>query len=941
MLRHRAGARARCWSVCMSTRLELYGKGSLSPLVHPRSKSLKYAQHKCPWKEVADVFLLGGDTYPQNRYRHGADDAQPFHGVDRSLPHLLLEVQSPAFDGISAVTFFQLVYSKFHAQVRSLEDEAFVPSSQNLPGGTAAASPNSSAPLLQPVRKPMVLVANKTDKETERSVSTAEGFQLAKELGCTYVETSAKDCVNVQKAFYDLVRLLRQQRSRTILPAKLEVPEAPLLSRPTGLTVASQFGRVASFLRLLQGVKINIREEYKHDAAHQAAVNKVLVAAARLNDLTAVKKCLANGAKPNANPGVDGSALHASAALGHAKILKFLLQNGAAPNAEGPRQVTALQVASAEGHRSVVELLLKWGAGINTCTPLHGTALLAAVSRGQVEVARILIKHRANVNVQGGQYGNALQAAAVVGKSEMARILLDAGASIEARGEGNCTALQAACNAGHAENVRMLLEEGADIDAAGGKFGYALQAANGNSRFDVYDLLLSNGASVENLGLHIPRKAQLASQSLKEHLSDSLLSRSGAVSAPYLDLNVPDDSLTSECKLEVENTVPETEFSKTSVPIMMSRGIVPAQPRAGSDLDPKWPLTSVEATSVPKESPSRVEQHLKQKSFGSSRHIGSTSFTFFHKDYTVACICPMAVELAPVEAMLEELHPTLNTSRSQNVYTLGSIGGHNIVVAVMPEIGNNCAAIVATQLVNDFPSIRFGLLVGIGGGIPGEDDIRLGDVVVSRPTATFGGVVQYDMGKFVTNGTFQRTGALRKPPAILSANVEKLKAQHRMHGIQIRRHLLAMVEKFPMLEFEYTNPGTEHDRLFKFTYTHRRGQTCYDCDLTELVHREERAPDGPMIHYGTIGSANAVIKDSVMRDRLQQDSGIICVEMEAAGLIETFPCLVIRGICDYADSHKNKRWQPYAAATAAAYMKDMLLMISPVEVTKESCVGWI
>jgi nucleoside phosphorylase len=69
------------------------------------------------------------------------------------------------------------------------------------------------------------------------------------------------------------------------------------------------------------------------------------------------------------------------------------------------------------------------------------------------------------------------------------------------------------------------------------------------------------------------------------------------------------------------------------------------------------------------------------------------------------------------------------------------MGAHNAVTAVMPEIGNNSVATVATQLLNDFTSIRFGLLVGIGGGIPGddEDDIRLGDVVVSKPTAIFGG----------------------------------------------------------------------------------------------------------------------------------------------------------------------------------------------------------
>src|SRR5277367_6218813 len=86
-----------------------------------------------------------------------------------------------------------------------------------------------------------------------------------------------------------------------------------------------------------------------------------------------------------------------------------------------------------------------------------------------------------------------------------------------------------------------------------------------------------------------------------------------------------------------------------------------------------------------------------------------------HKDYTVACICPMGVELAPVEAMLDEMHQSLPIGRDKNSYTLGRIGAHNVVIAVMPEIGNNCsAASVATQLMNDFKSIRFGLLIGIG-----------------------------------------------------------------------------------------------------------------------------------------------------------------------------------------------------------------------------------
>ena len=299
----------------------------------------------------------------------------------------------------------------------------------------------------------------------------------------------------------------------------------------------------------------------------------------------------------------------------------------------------------------------------------------------------------------------------------------------------------------------------------------------------------------------------------------------------------------------------------------------------------------------------------------------------------------MGVELAAVEAMLDEIDEDLPTSRDQNSYTLGRIGKHNVVVAVMPEIGNNQAAVVATQLLNDFPSIRFGLLVGIGAGVPceGGNDIRLGDVVVSKPTATFGGVVQYDMGKVNTSGRFERTGALRKPPAVLSSNVQRLQAQHVRSGSKIPQYLSEMLERFPnMVRKQYVYQGTEYDRLFEAGYPHQGGSTCGKCDLTKVVKRESRRNLDPEIHYGTIGSGNAVIKDGATREQLSNDLDLLCVEMEAAGLMDEFSCLVIRGICDYADSHKNKRWQPYAAATAAAYAKELLSVIPPREVREAS-----
>src|SRR5882762_4422176 len=85
----------------------------------------------------------------------------------------------------------------------------------------------------------------------------------------------------------------------------------------------------------------------------------------------------------------------------------------------------------------------------------------------------------------------------------------------------------------------------------------------------------------------------------------------------------------------------------------------------------------------------------------------------------------------------------------------------------------------------------------------------------------------------------------------------------------------------------------------------------------------------PVIHYGLIASGNKAIKHGGTRDKLGQELGILCFEMEAAGLMDNFPCLVIRGICDYSDTHKNKE---YAAATAAAYAKELLGVITPAQV---------
>ena len=117
-------------------------------------------------------------------------------------------------------------------------------------------------------------------------------------------------------------------------------------------------------------------------------------------------------------------------------------------------------------------------------------------------------------------------------------------------------------------------------------------------------------------------------------------------------------------------------------------------------------------------------------------------------------------------------------------------------------------------------------------------------------------------------------------------------------------------------------------------------ETCGD-DLSTLVSRPQRTEeeDNPAIHYGLIASANNLMKDALVRDKLAAEKNILCFEMEAAGLMNSFPCLVIRGICDYSDSHKNEEWQGYAAMAAAAYTKDLLCVIPPNKVEAEEKIS--
>lgn len=312
-----------------------------------------------------------------------------------------------------------------------------------------------------------------------------------------------------------------------------------------------------------------------------------------------------------------------------------------------------------------------------------------------------------------------------------------------------------------------------------------------------------------------------------------------------------------------------------------------------------------------------------------------------HDHYNVGWICALPLELAAAKAMLDEIHPRLpQPLHDHNSYVLGKIAGHNIALACLPSgiYGTTSASVVAEQMLSTFPSIRFGLMVGIGGGAPSpQADIRLGDVVVSRPTGLLPGVVQYDYGKTIASGCFERTGTRNLPPRILLTALSDVQSQHMTGKTEFHEFLLEALQSVGGPVFFY--PGQERDQLFKAAYFQGVSTDCVNCDPSELISRNPRPHDTPEVHYGIIASGNQVMKNGQIRDNLAQSLGILCFEMEAAGLMDHFPCLVIRGICDYSDSHKNKIWQGYAALTAAAYAKELLLATPVAQIKQSNPVG--
>lgn len=338
-------------------------------------------------------------------------------------------------------------------------------------------------------------------------------------------------------------------------------------------------------------------------------------------------------------------------------------------------------------------------------------------------------------------------------------------------------------------------------------------------------------------------------------------------------------------------------------------------------------------------------------------------------DFEIAIICALPLEYDAVSYIFDEFWDESGdqygrAERDPNNYTTGRVGKYNVVLALLPHMGKANAASAAASMRSSYGGLRLALLVGVCGGMPHgrHSDILLGDVIISKT------VVEYDFGrqysdKFIYKNTVEDNhGRLNKDIRNLVAIFETDRGldQLKQRSAHFLRQLQANAAQTGR-QSKYNYPGTAEDKLFEPTYRHKHqvsptcicrdcfndsdpvcdkalSSLCADlrCDDERLIARkrlqakQQLEDDGsdatpqPAVHVGAVASGDRVIKSATDRDRLSREADVIAFEMEGAGIWDEVPSIVVKGVCDYADSHKHKGWQNFAAATAACASKAIL-----------------
>lgn len=288
-----------------------------------------------------------------------------------------------------------------------------------------------------------------------------------------------------------------------------------------------------------------------------------------------------------------------------------------------------------------------------------------------------------------------------------------------------------------------------------------------------------------------------------------------------------------------------------------------------------------------------------------------------YNDIKIGIITALPKECAAVKAMMQDVEECFfNEKGAGHRFFIGKIpssnGKFHKIALAQCGMGNNHAAIRATNMFNHFKMIESIIMTGIAGGIPSYDDnstnIRLGDIVVSH------GITQYDFVKEMPNNIECRSNA-SKPSAQLLEAIDTIN----VYEYEDIYPWVKYIDKFSQ-NTNFSKPSVDTDIL-------------YDLENNPCEHiKDDTRTKYPKVYMGEIASANALLKDPHKRSELRKKHGVLAVEMEASGIADatwnhSTGYLVVRGISDYCDTHKNDIWQEYAALVAAAYTCAIIEML--------------
>lgn len=616
------------------------------------------------------------------------------------------------------------------------------------------------------------------------------------------------------------------------------------------------------------------------------------------------------------------TGLHLAAHFGLSNTAIILLKRGSCLNAQNDRGWTPLWMAARAGQDAVVKLLLAENNIDCDATdatlkesPLSGAALYGHA--GVVEL--FLVNSNANPNSTDYQRRTPLAFAAVNGHRDVVKLMLTKkGIQADLKDRHGRTPLWLAARTGHREVVELLLGiNGVDLDSPDDSYQTPLSAAAARGYEDVVKLLITSGRVNLNAKDNNGRTPLfLASENGHESVVKLLLT------IDKIDQNATNvDGRTPLCAAAAKGhfTIVESLLKSGANPILKdSYGWTPFL----------W------ASANGKRSVVQLLQAMDDVRGNGKQQKGHkdgipTADTILEpeidrndslfKDYYIAWICKLPIELAAARGMMDVIHVDLTKHpKDDYVYLLGCISNHNIVVACEPFYWRFGASLKATesQILRTFTSVRAALLVGLGAPAPTlENDIRLGDVVVGAGSSGLG---QYDGMDF-----HPRAIPLRPPSTFLTA-ITALESHHVLRGSLIPALISEMGAKHPAMSANFTSCPKQSDQLFEAGYKHIGDiGNCEDCDITQLISRPPRIKSQPFIHYRMIFASPLSTFPGLAKAPVSMNSGALCSDTISYRWSEDFPVLVIRGIWRF-----DRNWQEYAAATAAAYAKELLSMVS-------------